>query len=93
MSRRHLLTWLGLAPVAWPAAWLAAVPRALWAQPAGQGPQAAPAGATRRVALVIGNGQYAQAPLANPENDARLVGSTLRALGFEVDLQLNLKAR
>ena len=82
MSRRHLLAWLGLAP----AAWLAAAPRALRAQPA-------VAAAARRVALVIGNAQYAQAPLANPENDARLVGSTLRALGFEVDLQLNLKAR
>jgi type VI secretion system VasD/TssJ family lipoprotein len=90
MSRRHLLAWLGLAPIAWPAAWLAAVPAALRAQPAlgGAGP-----GAARRVALVIGNAQYAQAPLANPENDARLIGSTLRALGFEVDLQLNLKAR
>jgi type VI secretion system VasD/TssJ family lipoprotein len=96
MSRRHLLAWLGLAPVAWAAAWLAAVPRALRAQaaaPASPAAQAALAGATRRVALVIGNGQYAQAPLANPENDARLVGGTLRALGFEVDLQLNLKAR
>jgi type VI secretion system VasD/TssJ family lipoprotein len=89
MSRRHLLAWLGLAPVAWPAAWLAALPCPLRAQPV---VQAAPAG-TRRVALVIGNGQYAQAPLANPENDARLVGGTLGALGFDVDLQLNLKAR
>jgi type VI secretion system VasD/TssJ family lipoprotein len=90
MSRRHLLAWLGLAPVAWPAAWLAAVPAELRAQPAQGG---AGSGAARRVALVIGNAQYAQAPLANPENDARLIGSTLRALGFEVDLQLNLKAR
>lgn len=46
---------------------------------------------TRRVALVIGNAQYAQAPLANPENDARLVASTLKALGFEVDARYNLK--
>jgi type VI secretion system VasD/TssJ family lipoprotein len=47
---------------------------------------------TRRVALVIGNGQYAQAPLANPENDARLIAATLKALGFEVDARFNLKA-
>jgi type VI secretion system VasD/TssJ family lipoprotein len=47
---------------------------------------------SRRVALVIGNGQYAQAPLANPENDARLIASTLKALGFEVDARYNLKA-
>ena len=46
----------------------------------------------RRVALVIGNGQYAQAPLANPENDARLIATTLKALGFEVDARFNLKA-
>ena len=94
MSRRHLLAWLGFAPAAWPlwpAAWLGALPGPLRAQPAPA--PAAPAGATRRVALVIGNAQYAQAPLSNPENDARLVGSTLRALGFDVDLQLNLKAR
>jgi len=43
------------------------------------------------VALVIGNAQYAQAPLANPENDARLIASTLKALGFEVDARYNLK--
>lgn len=96
MSRRHLLAWLGYAPAAGAsrllarAAWLAALPGAVRAQPT---PGAAAAGGTRRVALVIGNAQYAQAPLSNPENDARLVGSTLRALGFEVDLQLNLKAR
>ncbi len=46
---------------------------------------------SRRVALVIGNAQYAQAPLANPENDARLIASTLKTLGFEVDARYNLK--
>ncbi|HKW85234.1 MAG TPA: type VI secretion system lipoprotein TssJ [Burkholderiaceae bacterium] len=46
---------------------------------------------SRRVALVIGNAQYAQAPLANPENDARLIAATLKALGFEVDARFNLK--
>lgn len=87
MSRRHLLAWFGLASTAW----LGGMPRRLLAQPV---PAAAPAApASRRVALVIGNAQYTQAPLSNPENDARLVASTLKALGFEVDLQLNLKAR
>lgn len=46
---------------------------------------------SRRVALVIGNAQYEQAPLANPENDARLIARTLKALGFEVDDRYNLK--
>ena len=81
MSRRRLLAWLSLAP----AVGLAALPLRTLAQ--------APSVTTRRVALVIGNGQYPQAMLSNPENDARLVGSTLTALGFEVDLHLNLKAR
>lgn len=40
---------------------------------------------TRRVALVIGNAAYADAPLRNPVNDARLMESTLQRLGFDVD--------
>ena len=47
----------------------------------------------RRIALVIGNGRYAEAPLPNPENDAKLMAATLKGLGFEVDPQFNLKAR
>ncbi len=38
----------------------------------------------QRVALVIGNSAYKDAPLANPVNDARLMAETLRGLGFEV---------
>jgi uncharacterized caspase-like protein len=50
---------------------------------------AAPAGAARegrRVALVVGNGAYAEAgaALPNPPNDARAVAGSLRGLGFEV---------
>jgi type VI secretion system VasD/TssJ family lipoprotein len=78
MSRRRLLAWFSLVP----AVWLGAAPLRSWAQVR-----------SRRVALVIGNAQYKEAPLANPENDARLVATTLRALGFEVDLHLNLNAR
>ncbi|MFM9882971.1 MAG: caspase family protein [Burkholderiales bacterium] len=49
--------------------------------------------AGKKVALVIGNARYASLPLDNPENDAKLVSSTLRRLGFEVNEQLNLKVR
>jgi len=46
---------------------------------------AAVAHAEKRIALVIGNGDYKEiAPLANPANDARLVGRTLEGLGFEL---------
>ena len=45
--------------------------------------------ATPRIALVIGNSNYAVAPLANPVNDARLIAATLRKLGFEVNLRLD----
>jgi hypothetical protein len=37
-----------------------------------------------RVALVIGNADYASAPLRNPVNDARAMASTLRGMGFDV---------
>lgn len=37
-----------------------------------------------RIALVIGNSAYASNPFPNPVNDARLISSTLRELGFEV---------
>jgi uncharacterized caspase-like protein len=40
-----------------------------------------------RIALVIGNADYADAmKLANPANDAALIGGTLRKLGFDVIL-------
>ena len=38
----------------------------------------------KRLALVIGNGAYANSPLKNPVNDARAMAQTLRALGFDV---------
>jgi formylglycine-generating enzyme required for sulfatase activity len=43
-----------------------------------------PAAAERRVALVIGNGAYADRPLGNPVNDANGLAAALRELGFEV---------
>ena len=57
------------------AAWLLAV-----AVPAGaQGAREEP-----RIALVIGNSAYREAPLRNPVNDARAMAQTLRELGFTV---------
>jgi hypothetical protein len=49
--------------------------------------------ATRRVALVIGNAAYQNAPLKNPVNDARDMASALRGLGFEVILRENASLR
>ena len=45
--------------------------------------------AQERVALVIGNSNYANAPLANPVNDAQLIATTLRQLEFDVIEQLD----
>jgi hypothetical protein len=38
----------------------------------------------RRVALLIGNGNYLNGTLANPENDARAMAGVLKKIGFEV---------
>src|SRR5581483_3953963 len=38
----------------------------------------------KRVALVVGNGAYAKAPLATTANDAGLVAQSLQAAGFDV---------
>ncbi|MBR0828033.1 caspase family protein [Bradyrhizobium manausense] len=50
--------------------------------------------AERRVALVIGNSAYKSVPrLANPANDATLVGGMFRKAGFDaVDIKLDLNA-
>lgn len=50
--------------------------------------------ADKRVALVIGNSAYKNAPrLANPVNDAGLVGSMFRNAGFDtVEVRLDLNA-
>jgi uncharacterized caspase-like protein len=49
--------------------------------------------AEKRVALVIGNGRYESAPLRNPVNDANLVSSTLREIGFEVISRTDVNLR
>ncbi|MEM7269400.1 MAG: caspase family protein [Pseudomonadota bacterium] len=40
--------------------------------------------AEERLALVIGNGEYASGPLRNPPNDANLTSAALRDAGFDV---------
>jgi tetratricopeptide (TPR) repeat protein len=58
----------------------------------GPGKEAAPA-SERRVALVIGNGAYSWSslpPLKNPTHDAAVVASTLRSLGFDVDVETDV---
>lgn len=50
-------------------------------------------GAEQRVALVIGNATYEQAPLKNPVNDARAMATRLERLGFVVIQRENLKSR
>ena len=44
----------------------------------------------QRVAWVVGNSDYADGTLPNPVNDAKLVSDSLEALGFQVQLDLNL---
>lgn len=44
----------------------------------------------KRVAIVIGNSDYASAPLKNPANDAKSVADTLRKLNFKVYDYYNL---
>jgi uncharacterized caspase-like protein len=65
---------------------LAAVPpllsfRPLWA--------ANPAADPSRLALIIGNSRYHDAPLVNPANDAKAVGALFTQAGFSVDSRLN----
>ncbi len=64
----------------------------LTASPQGAVPQGVGA-QERRIAMVVGNARYRRLPLANPENDARLIASRLRDLGFDVREHLNLASR
>jgi uncharacterized caspase-like protein len=47
----------------------------------------------KRLALVMGNGSYREAPLKNPVNDARALAASLRGLGFDVMIGENLGQR
>lgn len=48
---------------------------------------------SHRIALVIGNASYENAPLSNPLNDARDMGDMLRKKGFHVILTLDANRR
>jgi TonB family protein len=99
----HFVSLLALAAAGfcfcWPAAKLLAQARK---QPGGQvrgqgvrkpAAGAANAGSEPRVALVIGNGAYADGALANSANDARDMATALRQLGFDVSSGENLDRR
>jgi uncharacterized caspase-like protein/formylglycine-generating enzyme required for sulfatase activity len=47
----------------------------------------------KRVALVIGNAAYKDAPLKNPVNDAKDMAATLRRLGFDVIEKTNVSQK
>jgi formylglycine-generating enzyme required for sulfatase activity len=49
-----------------------------------------PAAAGRRVALIIANGAYPDAPLANPTIDSGLIADSLKRIGFAVTVKENL---
>jgi Caspase domain len=51
------------------------------------------AASSQRVALVIGNASYKDAPLANPVNDARAISAALQESGFTVILRENTDQR
>jgi hypothetical protein len=52
------------------------------------------AGVVHRIALVIGNGAYTNAPpLKNPPNDARDMAATLKTLDFDVSSDVNVSQR
>ncbi|MBK8387575.1 MAG: caspase family protein [Candidatus Accumulibacter sp.] len=53
----------------------------------------APAPASTRIALVIGNAAYSEARLDNPVGDARAIAERLRAAGFRVALKLDAPRR
>lgn len=47
----------------------------------------------QRVALIIGNSDYSNAPLANPVNDARAIAEALSKLGFKVTKKENVSKK
>ena len=52
-----------------------------------------PAYSANRTALVIGNGNYKEAPLKNPVNDARDMAQVLKENGVKVTLKTNAGLR
>lgn len=64
---------------------VAALPGAVWT------PSHAQEAPGSRIALVIGNGAYKQAPLKNPVGDAGAIAAMLRTLGYAVTLRENTR--
>lgn len=60
-----------------------------WARVRAQTPAGAQILKLPKVALVIGNAAYRQAPLKNPANDAKGMAEALNATGFEVTVRLD----
>ncbi|MCE9642171.1 MAG: caspase family protein [Betaproteobacteria bacterium] len=60
----------------------------LWVARAGAESQST-LNALPRIALIIGNTKYPDAPLKNPGNDARAIAGELQKVGFKVNLQLD----
>lgn len=79
-ARRALLK----AGIAGASLFVPGAPALIWAQTP-QGPQLLK---LPKIALVIGNAKYRQSPLKNPVNDARAIGESLIALGFDVTVRL-----
>jgi uncharacterized caspase-like protein len=84
------MTWPAIWPVTWAAIW-----RTIWCAillAAAVFLSTEPASAQKRVALIIGNSAYQNAPqLANPVNDAALMAATFKSAGFDVvDSRQNL---
>ncbi len=80
----------------WPAlrvrAWLAAL-LCLWSLGLQAATSERAAKADIRVALVIGNAAYRDAPLLNPVNDAKAMAAALREAGFDVKLHTDIDQR
>lgn len=57
--------------------------------PFARGQNPSPLNALPRIALLIGNTDYKDAPLRNPANDAKAVSSELEKFGFKTTVQLN----
>lgn len=70
---------------------LAAAPLLSWSgrTPAATAQTVSTLNALPRLALVIGNGRYAEAPLRNPGNDATDIAAQLERLGFGVTVLLD----
>jgi squalene cyclase len=47
----------------------------------------------KKIALIIGNSNYADGKLKNPVNDALLMSQTFKELGFDIILDTNIDTR